>query len=93
MPWGATGTGLFKKVMGIVMKKLALLATALTLVSGSALAADLRVKAVKAPPVVAFALRANICMLAEWDAVEANLEQIARHRGVRFVTAPEAATA
>src|SRR6267142_5149175 len=40
--------------MGIVMKKLALLATALALVSGSALAADLRVKAVKAPPPVAF---------------------------------------
>src|SRR5688572_20909106 len=40
--------------MGIVMKKLALLATALAMVSGSALAADLRVKAVKAPPPVAF---------------------------------------
>ena len=42
------------KVMGIVMKKLVLLATALTMVSGSAIAADMRVKAVKAPPVVAF---------------------------------------
>src|SRR3954469_21315170 len=40
--------------MGIVMKKLALLATALTLVSGSVFAADLRVKAVKAPPPPAF---------------------------------------
>jgi hypothetical protein len=40
--------------MGIVMKKLVLLATALTMVSGSAVAADMRVKAVKAPPVVAF---------------------------------------
>src|SRR5258705_11187374 len=40
--------------MGIVMKKLALLATALALVSGPALAADLRVKAVKAPPPPAF---------------------------------------
>jgi hypothetical protein len=40
--------------MGIVMKKLALLATALAMVSGSAVAADLRVKAVKAPPPVAF---------------------------------------
>ena len=40
--------------MGIVMKKLVLLATALAMVSGSALAADLRVKAVKAPPPVAF---------------------------------------
>src|SRR5215216_2231934 len=40
--------------MGIVMKKLALLATALALVSGSAFAADLRVKAVKAPPPPAF---------------------------------------
>ena len=36
------------------MKKLALLATALAMVSGSALAADMRVKAVKAPPPVAF---------------------------------------
>jgi uncharacterized protein (TIGR02001 family) len=36
--------------MGIVMKKLVLLATALAMVSGSALAADLPVKAVKAPP-------------------------------------------
>src|ERR1700716_4297309 len=42
------------KMMGIVMKKLALLATALAMVSGSALAADMRVKAVKAPPPVAF---------------------------------------
>ena len=40
--------------MGIVMKKAALLATALAMVSGSALAADMRVKAVKAPPPVAF---------------------------------------
>ena len=40
--------------MGIVMKKIVLLATALAMVSGSALAADLRVKAVKAPPPVAF---------------------------------------
>jgi hypothetical protein len=40
--------------MGIVMKKLVLLATALAMVSGSALAADMRVKAVKAPPPVAF---------------------------------------
>jgi uncharacterized protein (TIGR02001 family) len=40
--------------MGIDMKKVALLATALAMVSGSALAADLRVKAVKAPPPVAF---------------------------------------
>src|SRR5882757_1633844 len=40
--------------MGIVMKKLALLATALALVSGSALAADMPVKAVKAPPPAPF---------------------------------------
>lgn len=40
--------------MGIVMKKIVLLATALAMVSGSALAADMAVKAVKAPPVVAF---------------------------------------
>src|SRR6266568_4627341 len=36
------------------MKKLVLLATALTMVSGSALAADLRTKALKAPPPPAF---------------------------------------
>jgi hypothetical protein len=52
MPLGGAGAGLFYKVMGIVMKKLALLATALTIVSGSALAADMAVKAVKAPPPV-----------------------------------------
>src|ERR1700732_5357305 len=40
--------------MGIVMKKLVLLATALAMVSGSALAADLPLKAAKAPPPVAF---------------------------------------
>jgi hypothetical protein len=40
--------------MGIVMKKLVLLATALAMVSGSALAADMHVKAVKAPPPAAF---------------------------------------
>jgi uncharacterized protein (TIGR02001 family) len=40
--------------MGIFMKKLALLATALALVSGSALAADMPVKALKAPPAPAF---------------------------------------
>jgi hypothetical protein len=45
------------------------------------------------PPVIAFALRANICLLPVWDHVEANLDQLARHRGVRFVTAPEAAAA
>src|SRR5436309_14447448 len=54
LPRGAAGTGLLKKVMGIVMKKLALLATALAMVSGSALAADMAVKAVKAPPPAAF---------------------------------------
>src|SRR3977135_2268250 len=36
------------------MKKLVLLATALTMVSGSAFAADLHVKALKAPPPAAF---------------------------------------
>jgi Bacterial protein of unknown function (Gcw_chp) len=36
------------------MKKLVLLATALTIVSGSAFAADLRMKALKAPPPAAF---------------------------------------
>jgi hypothetical protein len=36
--------------MGIVMKKMVLLATALTMVSASALAADIPLKAIKAPP-------------------------------------------
>jgi uncharacterized protein (TIGR02001 family) len=40
--------------MGIVMKKMVLLATALAMVSGSALAADMPVKAAKAPPPAAF---------------------------------------
>jgi uncharacterized protein (TIGR02001 family) len=40
--------------MGIVMKKMVLLATALAVVSGSAFAADLHVKALKAPPPPAF---------------------------------------
>jgi uncharacterized protein (TIGR02001 family) len=40
--------------MGIVMKKVALLATALTMISGSVLAADMPVKAVKAPPPAPF---------------------------------------
>jgi Bacterial protein of unknown function (Gcw_chp) len=54
LPLGGAGTGLSWKVMGIVMKKVVLLATALAMVSGSALAADMHVKAVKAPPPVAF---------------------------------------
>jgi uncharacterized protein (TIGR02001 family) len=40
--------------MGIVMKKMALLATALAMVSAPALAADMSLKAVKAPPPPAF---------------------------------------
>ena len=40
--------------MGIVMKKMVLVATALAMISGSALAADMPVKAVKAPPPPAF---------------------------------------
>src|SRR4051795_585129 len=46
--------GVLELVMGIEMKKVALLATALAMVTGSAFAADMRVKALKAPPVVAF---------------------------------------
>jgi len=44
----------FKKLMGIEMKKLVLLATALAMVSGSALAADLAAMPVKAPPPAPF---------------------------------------
>ena len=46
---GAFEVGLILQTMGIVMKKMVLLATALALLSGSALAADMAVKAVKAP--------------------------------------------
>src|ERR1700756_1678639 len=42
------------KVMGILMKKVVLLATALAMISGSAFAADMPVKAVKAPPPAPF---------------------------------------
>src|SRR6266403_3847246 len=45
---------IFERVMGTVMKKIVLLATALAMISGSALAADMPVKAVKAPPPPAF---------------------------------------
>src|SRR5204862_2909628 len=44
----------FRLVRGIEMKKVALLATALAMVTGSAMAADMPLKALKAPPVVAF---------------------------------------
>src|SRR2546423_15505700 len=40
--------------MGIVMKKMALLATTLAMVSAPAVAADMSLKAVKAPPLPAF---------------------------------------
>src|SRR5437588_6524418 len=54
-PWGAPVAGAdLKKVMGILMKKIVLLATALAMISGSALAADMPVKAVKAPPPAPF---------------------------------------
>ncbi len=51
-PWGRRN-GTVLKLMGIDMKKVALLATALAMVSGSAFAADMVVKAKRAP-VVAF---------------------------------------
>src|SRR6476619_3980795 len=41
-------------MVGIVMKRMVLLATALATISGSAVAADMALKAVKAPPVAAF---------------------------------------
>src|ERR1700749_4466810 len=40
--------------MGILMKKVVLLATALAMISGSAFAADMPLKAVKAPPPAPF---------------------------------------
>jgi hypothetical protein len=42
------------RVMGMVMRKLALLATALAMVTGSAFAADMPMKALKAPPPAPF---------------------------------------
>ena len=48
-PWGNEAR-LFIQAMGIVMKKLVLAAAVLALTAGSALAADMGVKAVKAPP-------------------------------------------
>src|SRR5258707_1594521 len=54
MPLGAPERDCFYKVMGIVMKKLALLATALARVAGSVLAADMAFRAVKAPPPAPF---------------------------------------
>jgi uncharacterized protein (TIGR02001 family) len=52
---GGAGIGLLLEMrMGIHMKKLILLATALAMVSGSALAADMPLKAAKAPPPAPF---------------------------------------
>jgi uncharacterized protein (TIGR02001 family) len=51
---GAFEVGLIFTTMGIVMKKMVLLATALALLSSSAMAADMAVKAVKAPPPAPF---------------------------------------
>src|ERR1700719_3195638 len=52
---GASKSGcVFGNVMGNVMRKLVLLATALAMVTGSALAADMPLKAVKAPPPAPF---------------------------------------
>ncbi len=54
MPRGAGCRTGQRTVMGMFMKKVALLATALAMVSSSAMAADMAVKAVKAPPPPAF---------------------------------------
>src|SRR6202048_781776 len=52
---GGAGIGLiFQNVMGIVMKKMVLVAAVLAMTAGSALAADMPVKAVKAPPPAPF---------------------------------------
>src|SRR5579864_1232813 len=54
-PRGAfRGSGWVELVMGIEMKKVTLLATALAMVTGSAFAADMPMKALKAPPAPAF---------------------------------------
>src|SRR6201984_2099963 len=53
-PGGASKSGWSWKVMGILMKKVVLLATALAMISGSAFAADMPLKAVKAPPPAPF---------------------------------------
>ncbi len=51
---GASGMGWYVNAMGVVMKKMVLLATALAMISGSALAADMPLKAAKAPPPAPF---------------------------------------
>jgi len=54
-PLGGAEIGLiFGRVMGILMNKIVLLATTLAMVSGAAFAADMPLKAVKAPPPAAF---------------------------------------
>jgi uncharacterized protein (TIGR02001 family) len=53
-PWGRRNWAVFDNVMGIAMKKLVLAAAALAMTAGSTFAADMPVKAVKAPPPPAF---------------------------------------
>lgn len=45
------------------------------------------------PPVLAFAIRVNIALDPRWEAITANLANLARHRGTTFVTAGSAAAA
>jgi hypothetical protein len=45
----------------------------------------------RTPPVLALVLRSDPAALERWDRVTANLEHLARHRGVRFLTAAGAA--
>jgi hypothetical protein len=39
------------------------------------------------PPLLAFSLRSSVGVGREWDAVAANLDHLARHPGMRFLTA------
>jgi hypothetical protein len=43
------------------------------------------------PPVVAIVVRSDAALAPRWDAFAANLEHLARHRGMPFVTASAAA--
>lgn len=45
------------------------------------------------PPVLAFVIRSDVVLKPQWESVVANLQHLAGHRGVRFVTASTAAAA
>jgi hypothetical protein len=44
----------------------------------------------RGPPLLNFAVRSDAALEHRWDALARNLEHLARHRGIRFVTATAA---